>query len=173
MISAKSGNLLLVGFMGVGKSSLAKELAKSLKTICLDTDKIIENMEGKKIKRIFELKGEEYFRKLEQDIAFWLEKNVKNSVISTGGGFVAVENLKEIGKVVYLKSSFENIMKRIESHPNFKEKLAKRPLLQDRKKAKELFEKRGDIYKKSADITINIEKYKNRKEIIKEIMQFI
>ncbi|MDR1460952.1 MAG: AAA family ATPase [Campylobacteraceae bacterium] len=173
MKATKSGNLLLIGFMGVGKSTLAKELAKELKTICLDTDKIIENMENKKIKNIFNIKGEEYFRELEQEVAIWLEKNVKNSIISTGGGFIAVGNLKKIGKIIYLKSSFDGIIKRIENHPKSKEKLAKRPLLQDKKKAKELFKKRGDVYKKLADITINVEKYKNRKEITKEIIKLI
>ncbi|MDR1614064.1 MAG: AAA family ATPase [Campylobacteraceae bacterium] len=169
--AVSSGNLLLIGFMGAGKSTLAKELAKELKSVCLDTDKIIENMESRKIKKIFENEGEEYFRELEQKVAFWLEKNVKNSIISTGGGFIAVKNLKKIGKIIYLKSTFEGIIKRISEHPKAKAKFAKRPLLQDKKKAKELFKKRGDIYEKLADITINIEKYKNEKEMAKELIK--
>ncbi|MDR2100389.1 MAG: AAA family ATPase [Campylobacteraceae bacterium] len=169
---SNSGNLLFIGFMGVGKSTLAKELAKECGSVCLDTDKIIENMESKKIKKIFESKGEEYFRELEQKVAFWLEKNVRNSIISTGGGFIAVKNLKKIGKIIYLKSSFEGIIKRLENSPKAKEKLAKRPLLQDKKKAKELFKKRSDIYEKLADIIINIEKYKNEKDIIKELVKY-
>jgi shikimate kinase len=159
--------------MGAGKSSLAKALAKELKTIAIDTDKIIENMESKKIKKIFENSGEEYFRGLETKVALWLEKSVQNSIISTGGGFIHVKNLNKIGKVIYLKSSFDGIIKRIESSPKAKEKLAKRPLLQDRKKAKELFEKRADIYESLADIAIDIEKYKSEKDIIKKLFDII
>ncbi|MDR2635849.1 MAG: AAA family ATPase [Campylobacteraceae bacterium] len=172
-MSKSSGNLLLIGFMGVGKSTLAKELARELKSVCLDTDKIIENMESQKIKKIFEAEGEEYFRELEQRVAFWLEENVQNSIVSTGGGFIAVKNLKKIGRVIYLKSSFEAILKKIEKHPEAKKKLAKRPLLQDKKKAKELFKKRADIYEKLADITLDVEKYKNEKEAAKELLKLI
>ncbi|MDR3345909.1 MAG: shikimate kinase, partial [Campylobacteraceae bacterium] len=155
-MSAKMSNknILFIGFMGVGKSTLAKAAAKELKSVCLDTDKIIENMESRKIKKIFKEDGEAYFRELESRVALWLEQNVQNAIISTGGGFANVKNLKQIGKIVYLKSTFEGILKRISEHPKAKAKFAKRPLLKDKKKAKELFEKREGIYQSLADITI-------------------
>ncbi|MDR1007965.1 MAG: AAA family ATPase [Campylobacteraceae bacterium] len=168
-----TNNIVFIGFMGVGKSTLAKMLAKKLKSVALDTDKIIENMESKKIKKIFESSGEEYFRELEKKVALWLETSVCNTVISTGGGLIHAENLNKIGKIIYLKSSFDGIIKRIENHPKSKEKLAKRPLLQDRKKAKELFKKRESLYEKKAGFIINIEKFKNEKEIIKELLKII
>jgi shikimate kinase len=164
-------NIVFIGFMGAGKSTLAKMLAKEIKTIVVDTDKIIENMEGKKIKKIFESSGEEYFRELEKKVALWLEKSVQNTVISTGGGFIHAENLNKIGKVIYLKSTYDGIIKRLKTHPQTKKKFAKRPLLHDAKKAKELFKKRESLYEEKADFVIDIEKFNNEKEIIKEIMK--
>jgi shikimate kinase len=159
--------------MGAGKSTLAKMLAKELKAVAVDTDKIIENMESKKIKKIFESNGEEYFRELEKRVSLWLEKNVQNTIISTGGGFIHVENLNKIGKVIYLKSSFEGIIKRLKTHPQAKKKFAKRPLLKDTKKAEELFKKRESLYEQKADFVIDVEKFKNEKEIVKELMKLV
>ncbi|MDR0762523.1 MAG: shikimate kinase [Campylobacteraceae bacterium] len=172
-MKALTSNIIFIGFMGAGKSTLAKALAKELKSVCLDTDKIIENMEGKKIKKIFDERGEEYFRKLEKRVALWLEKSVQNTIISTGGGFIHVENLNKIGKVIYLKSSFEGIVKRLKTHPQAKKKIAKRPLLQDTKKAEELFKKRESLYERKANFTIDVEKFKNEKEIAKELVKLI
>jgi shikimate kinase len=172
-ITMNNKNIILVGFMGVGKSTLARKLAKELKTICLDTDKIIENMESRKITKIFEKKGEAYFRELEKKVALWLQENVQNSVISAGGGFTSSTDLKKIGKVVYLKSTFEGIIKKISEHPKAKAKFEKRPLLQDRKKAKELFKKRESQYEKSADIVIDVEKYADIKELLKETIKLL
>lgn len=165
----KSKNMLLIGFMGVGKGTIAREMSKQSNLYALDCDDLIESLENRKIKKIFEESGEEYFRKLEQKTAKWLEKNVKNSIISTGGGFYKVKNLKKIGTIVYLQSSFDEILKRILSHPNAKNKLNKRPLLKDLKKARSIFDKRVKSYEKCADIIINVEK-KVPKEIAKEIL---
>ncbi len=162
-------NLVLIGFMGVGKGTVARALAKESNLFAIDSDDLIESLENRKIKDIFEKEGEEYFRELEAKTALWLQKSVKNSIISTGGGFYKVKNLSEIGKIIYLESSFDAILKRILSHPNAKKKLAKRPLFQDRKKAKELYAKRVKEYEKKADITINVEN-KTPKEIAKEIL---
>lgn len=115
-------------------------------------------MENRKIKAIFEEDGENYFRKLEQKMAKWLEKSVKNCVISTGGGFYKVTNLSKIGTVVYLKSSFEGILKRLKEHENAETKLAKRPLLSDLEKAKKLFDEREKAYESKADVIIDVER---------------
>ncbi len=156
--------------MGVGKGSVAREVTKHSKYIAIDTDDIIESMTNKKIKEIFSDEGESHFRKLEKDISFWLENSVKSTLISTGGGFYKVENLKEIGIVVLLDSPFEAIIKRIKEHPNAERKLKKRPLLQDLKKAKELYEQRRPEYLKLADIVIDVTN-KSAKDCSKELLK--
>ncbi len=85
-------NIVLIGFMGAGKSTISRELSKELDLVSVDTDYLIEFMEKKSIKNVFEKNGEEYFRKQEQKVANWLENNVTNTIISTGGGFFMVEN---------------------------------------------------------------------------------
>lgn len=165
-------NIVLIGFMGVGKGSVARVLASALGTIALDCDDMIESAHNMKIKKIFEKKGETYFREFEQNLANFLENNVKSAVISTGGGFYRVKNLKKIGKIVYLKSDFDSILARINSAPNADKKLAKRPLLADLKKAKELFKQREKEYEKVADITIDVRK-KDIKEIVNKIKKEI
>ncbi len=162
-------NIVLIGFMGVGKGTIARELSKKSGLFAVDTDDLIESLENKKIKKIFADNGEKYFRELEKKCALWLQKNVRNSIISTGGGFYKQKNIKKIGRVIYLESSFENILKRLNAHPNAQKKLAKRPLLQDLKKAKEIYKTRISEYEKLADITINVEN-ENIKNIIKKIV---
>ena len=86
-------NVVLIGFMGVGKGSVAREVIKHSKYMTIDTDDIIQSMENKKIKKIFEEEGEKHFRKLELDVAQWLESSVSNTLISTGGGFYKQQNI--------------------------------------------------------------------------------
>ena len=165
-------NLVLIGFMGVGKGTIARELIKETGKFGVDCDDLIESMENRKIKTIFEEDGEEYFRALEKKTAKWLQKNVTNTIISTGGGFYKVKNLNKIGKVIYLKSSFEGILTRLKAQPNSKKKLAKRPLLKNMEKATELFKQREPFYKQKADIIIDVED-NNIDAIIKNILQEI
>ena len=162
--------------MGVGKGSIAREIIKHSDYISIDTDDVIESMENRKIKTIFEKEGEEYFRKLEKDVALWLEKSVKNTLISTGGGFYKVKNLKKIGAVVYLDSPFEEILKRIQEHPNAHKKLKKRPLLSDLEKAKALYESRRPDYLALADVVIDVthKSYEDSaKEILKKVKKYV
>lgn len=172
MLEHKNKNILLIGFMGVGKGTIARALIKKTEKFGLDTDDLIESMENRKIKTIFEEDGEAYFRKLEKKTAKWLEKNAKNCIVSTGGGFYKVTNLEKIGTVVYLKSSFEGILKRLREHEKADLKLAKRPLLSDETKAKLLFEERATVYAKKADIIINVEN-KNIKDIVDELVKIL
>ena len=165
-------NIILIGFMGVGKGTIARAYAQEFGIFAIDTDDLIESMENRKIKEIFEDEGEEYFREIEQKCANWLQKAVKESIISTGGGFYKVKELKKIGTVVLLDSSFDAILKRIIDHPNAQKKLAKRPLLQDLVEAKKLYKQRVKEYRKIADIVVNVEN-KNPKEIVKEIYKLI
>ncbi len=161
-------NIVLIGFMGVGKGSVAREMVKQLGCVALDTDDIIESMENRSIKKIFATEGEKYFRDVELRVAKWLQVSVKNSVVSTGGGFFKVKNLKKIGTVVLLDSPFEKIYERIVEHPNAENKLKKRPLMQDLEKAKLLYEEREVQYKKVADIVVDVTD-KSLEEIAKEI----
>lgn len=163
-------NVILIGFMGVGKGSIAREIVKNSSYMTIDTDDIIESVENKKIKKIFANEGEEYFRALEKDVSLWLEKSVKDTLISTGGGFYKVKNLKKIGTVVLLDSPFDKIIKRIKDHPNAKAKLKKRPLLSDLKAAKELYKLRRPEYLKLADIVIDVSD-KTPLECTKEILK--
>lgn len=169
-------NVILIGFMGVGKGSVAREVIKNSDYIAIDTDDLIESMVNKKIKKVFEDEGEVYFRKLEKDVSLWLEKSVKNTLISTGGGFYKVKNLKKIGTIVLLDSPFDAIIKRIKEHPNAEKKLKKRPLLSDLKKAKELYKQRRPEYLELADIVVNVDgksALECTKEILKKVKKYV
>jgi len=161
-----------MGFMGVGKGSIARHLAKETGRISLDTDDLIESMENTKIKKIFEQEGEAYFRQAEKNISLWLENSVKDSIISVGGGFYQVGNLQKIAHVIYLESSFDAILDRINSFDNAKKKLKKRPLLQDMSKAKDLIAQRHPKYLASSDTVIQTAG-KTAAEISDEIIKLL
>jgi len=163
-------NIILIGFMGVGKGSVAREVAKNSKYMTIDTDDLIESMENKKVKEIFNDDSEAYFRSLEAKVSLWLEGSVKNTLISTGGGFYKQKNLKKIGTVVLLDSPFDAIINRIKKHPNAARKLKKRPLLKDLKAAKKLYDLRRPEYLKLSDIVIDVTK-KSTEDCSKELLK--
>ena len=165
-------NILLIGFMGVGKGTVARALARESELFAIDTDDLIESLENRKIKEIFKTEGEPYFRKLEQKTADWLATSVQNAIISTGGGFYKVKNVKAIGTVILLDASFDAIYKRILSHPNAEKKLAKRPLFQSPRKAKKLYKEREAAYREIADHIIQVEG-KSPEKIAKEIKKLL
>ena len=166
----EKNNIILIGFMGVGKGSVARELVKISDYIALDTDDMIESMENKRVKKIFESEGEAYFRSLEKKVSLWLDSSVNNTLISTGGGFYKQENLKSIGTVVLLDSPFNAIIQRIKNHPNALKKLSKRPLLSDLDKAEALYNERRPEYLALADIVINVTQ-KSALDCAKEILK--
>jgi shikimate kinase len=113
--------IALIGFMGVGKTSLGKKLAKQLGWKFIDTDKLIEQKLGINISQIFEIYGENHFRELEHNLILEL-KSVKNAVIATGGGLPCfhdnMNQLNSFAKSVYLKKDAEqltNHLKKIKS----------------------------------------------------------
>ena len=173
----KKNNIILIGFMGVGKGTIARALVKKVEFVginshfqyVIDTDDLIESMENRAIKKIFAIEGEAYFRSLEKKTSLWLEENVDNTIISTGGGFYKQENINKIGKVVYLKSSFQGILDRINNAPNAANKLKKRPLLQNMEEAIKLYNSRAKEYEKVAKIVVDVEN-KDIKDIVKEIL---
>jgi len=167
-MSKNTGNILLIGFMGVGKGSTARAYHKRYDTYILDTDDLIESMQNKEIKKIFAKKGENYFRALEQETADWIEQSVTDTLISCGGGFYKVSNLKKLGTVVLLDASFEWIYDRLKNAKNSKAKFAKRPLFKEPKKARKLYNERQKEYKKLADVIINVEG-KSKDEVCRQI----
>ncbi|MFN5418433.1 MAG: shikimate kinase [Flavobacteriia bacterium] len=132
-------NIILVGFMGCGKSTLGKKIAKKLNIPFIDSDHEIERMEGISISEIFASKGEEYFRNLEHDFLVNLLNTASSTsekfVLSCGGGMPCfhenMQLLNQIGTTFYLKLSVQELAKRLT--------LAKsvRPLVKD-KSAEEL-----------------------------------
>ncbi len=161
-------NIILIGFMGVGKGTTARAYSKEYGSFIIDTDDLIESKENMRIKEIFKKYGESRFRSLEQECADWIENSVDNSFISCGGGFYKVNNLKKLGKVVLLHASFDWIYNRLLTAKNSKSKLRKRPLFLEPKKAEELYNDREKAYLNIADIVINVEN-RNLIEIIREI----
>jgi len=154
--------------MGVGKGTTARAFAKKYGVYNIDTDDLIESKENKEVKQIFAKKGEAHFRALEQETADWIEQSVSGTLISCGGGFYAVKNLNKLGTVVLLDASFEWIHDRLKNAKNSEEKLAKRPLFSEPKKAKKLYKEREKAYKAVADVVVNVEG-KSHEEICEEI----
>lgn len=153
-----SGSIVLIGFMGSGKSSVGRRLSYRLKIPFIDTDSEIERTAGCTIAQIFKERGEEAFREAETDYLGSLmpEKRGKGSIIiSTGGGVpLRKENrtiIKKLGTVVYLKASPETIYERIKDDTS-------RPLLNTddpMKKIRMMMQERSGIYSMAADIEVD------------------
>jgi len=165
--------LVLIGFMGVGKTSVGKKLAKKLDFKFIDTDYEIEKLENKTISQIFEDYEEKYFRSLETKV---LKNSLKekNIIISTGGGIITnkenYEILKNEKNVIFLDASVETIISHLYNEIN------KRPLLKNSKnlsdKIEELLSIRYEKYKEVSDILIKVDN-KNIDEVISQILVYI
>lgn len=161
-------NIVLIGFMGTGKSTIGKELSKQLTMDFIDIDEEIEKKENMAIREIFNKYGEQHFREIENNMVKLISK-VENTVISCGGGVVLnpdnIEFLKNNGKIILLEASSEEILQRIKEDSN-------RPLLKGNMSLdhiNEILEKRHLLYKNAADTVINTDK-KEIKEICSEII---
>tara|TARA_B100000902_G_C27134419_1_gene825310 strand:- start:299 stop:820 length:522 start_codon:yes stop_codon:yes gene_type:complete len=158
--------ICLIGMPGSGKSTIGKQLSKKLKYAFFDIDEEIEKQEKIKIKDIFSIKGEDYFRTVETAI-FNEIINKRRIVISTGGGLI-IKNLDKlkISFNIYLYCDV-NILTQRASRNNL------RPLLNEdtSSQMKNLFNERKEIYNMAADITINatINQKNTISEILKEI----
>ena len=150
-------NIILIGFMGVGKGRVARALVEKTGMYAIDTDDLIESMVNMKVRKIFKLYGEPFFRELEQRTADWLRDNVTKTIVSSGGGFFQAKGLGRKDTVVYLHSSLNSIVDTMKAHPKSKKKIKKRPLLKDMSKASALYEERLPFYRKVADIEIDVE----------------
>lgn len=151
-------NIILVGAMGVGKSTIGKHLAKKLSLAFYDSDQEIVSNTGVDISTIFEYEGEAGFRKREENIINDLCK-MDNIVLATGGGAILSSKTRELitetGLVFYLKASVETILNRAKNESS-------RPLLKTTDKRKtitELLEQRSPLYKSVAHHTINTDRH--------------
>jgi shikimate kinase len=149
-------NIVLIGFMGVGKGRTARELARQTGRFAVDSDDLIESLVKMKIADIFAAHGEPYFRALEGRVAQWLGECVSATIVSTGGGFAAAPDVGRIGTVVHLHSEFDEIIAAIKGHPRARQKIKKRPLLQDLDRARRLYDQRRQLYLQVADLQIDV-----------------
>jgi shikimate kinase len=126
LVNYASRHIILIGFMGSGKTTLGKKLARALNRTFVDSDAAIEQVAGMKIREIFETYGEDHFRQLESD---WIEQLSPDepAVIATGGGMPCFNNnlqeLKNKGIVLYLQRPAKELLQRLKNAKN------KRPLL--------------------------------------------
>lgn len=164
-------NIILIGFMGCGKTSVGKRLSEALNIRFLDTDELIVEKEGRTISDIFASDGEVAFRSMETTcLRELLENKEENFVLSVGGGLpIREENrklLSQIGHVVYLKVSPELVYKRLKNDRT-------RPLLQGanpRGRILDLMSARKRFYESGADSIVEVDD-KNFEEIINEIKE--
>lgn len=166
-------NIILIGFMGSGKSTVGKELASKLQRSFVDSDAWIEVQAGASISRIFESDGESVFRKWEQQ--FVNQLNNTNGIIACGGGLPCFNDLmaelKQKGTVVYLKATVETLVGRLKSERE------DRPLLNmvsDVEIAQEIttrLENREPVYLQ-ADLTIETDG-KTTGKIVDELVALI
>lgn len=150
-------NIILVGFMGSGKSAVGHKLAEKLCLSYLDTDQLIEEAAGLSIKQIFAQKGEQVFRDLETEVLQKLQGS-DGHVIATGGGMVLrrenVELLRKLGPLVLLWAGPEVIFQRIKGQTH-------RPLLNvpdPLVEIKKILAGRKAVYDKVADLKVDTSK---------------
>lgn len=145
-------NLILIGPMGSGKTTVGKQLAKRLRMDFVDSDQMIEDRCGVSISTIFDIEGEDGFRKRETKMLRELCER-SGIVLATGGGAVVSEEnriLLRKGFVVYLKTSIETQLARTQKNQN-------RPLLENvdaEEKLRELMDERGTLYEQEADLIV-------------------
>ncbi len=152
-------NYVLIGFMGAGKTTVGKSLARKLGADFQDTDAWIEQEMGLAVSDIFREFGEEHFRLLETMLVRNLAFSLRHTVLSVGGGLpVKLENqsyLKKIGKVIYLEVSKETVLRRLAKDTS-------RPLLAGEpskvsNRIELLLKERGPVYAALADQVIMVD----------------
>lgn len=165
-------HVILIGFMGSGKSTVGFRLSYKLKKCLIDTDKLIEEREKMRISEIFATKGEGYFRQKETECLNSLFHELGSRVISLGGGTPIREGnceiIKKLGKVIYLQASPATIYQRVKHDTS-------RPLLQcenPKEKIEALLAERNPIYESVADIIIHVDG-KEMKDVVQEIVEAV
>lgn len=161
-------NIVLIGMPGSGKSTVGVVLAKNLGYSFLDSDLVIQEREGKKLHEIISEKGLWGFKQVEDTINASIEAD--HTVIATGGSVVygqkAMEHLKKIGTVIYLKLPYEEIEHRLGD-------LNKRGVAMEKDQTlRDLYDERIPLYEKYADVTISCF-HKEIRQIIEEIAKIV
>ncbi len=143
-------NIILIGFMGSGKTSVGKSLAERMSYQFHDMDQQLESRAGDTINQIFAVHGEEYFRNMETKLLQEMSTCTLHTVVSTGGGLPLREQnrklIKEMGYVIYLKASVKTTVERLKGDST-------RPLLRGEEleqKVKRMLELRDPIYENTA-----------------------
>ena len=162
-----STNIILIGMMGSGKTTIGNLLSSYLNCSFIDTDQLIEKQQNLSIDEIFEKKGESLFREFERDILSVLPQ--QNTVISTGGGLpVFNENwikLNELGSTIYLKANETSIVQRVSTQLN-------RPLFSyNQGDISSLIAKR-DVYYNKASHVVNTND-KSPEEVMNNILKLL
>lgn len=171
-IRDRGNNLILIGFMGSGKTSVGLRLSYRLRMPVEDTDKMIERRQNRSISEIFDGEGEAAFRRMETELLRELKGRCSGRILSVGGGTpvnpVNRELLKACGTVVYLRIRPETVYERLKGDTT-------RPLLQcddPLGKIRELMEAREDAYESCADFVIDVDEL-SLEEIIERIESVI
>jgi len=161
-------NIVLIGFMGCGKSAAGSLAAKSAARPFFETDGIIETVTGMTVSEIFNKYGEPHFRKEEAETVIALSR-LNGCIIATGGGVVKnpanIEHLRKNGIIVYLKASAEKIYSNIKDDDT-------RPLLAGGDKPetiKKLLAERSELYESCCDVLIDVNNL-SVKDIAREIV---
>lgn len=161
-------NVTLIGMPGSGKSTIGVILAKALRYQFLDTDLLIQKEEKRSLSEIIAQEGTEKFKEIENRVN--ASVHVTDTVIAPGGSVIycdeAMEHLRSIGKVVYLKLSLESVSARL---GNLKDRGV---LLKEGQTLKDLYEERVPLYEKYADIIVD-EDGKNLEESLKAVLETI
>lgn len=156
-MTAVGRNIILIGFMGSGKTTVGRRLSYRLRMSVDDTDKIIERRQGMSISEIFAKYGEDAFRSMETELLDKICNQEYAHIYSVGGGTpIRTENralLKKCGTVVYLRARPETIYERIKDDNT-------RPLLQcddPLKRIRELMSDRRSAYEECADLIVDVD----------------
>ena len=158
-------NITLIGMSGVGKSRIGRELAYKVGYNFIDIDEIIERRSGKKLQQMIDELGNEKFLKIEEKSILGIGR-IDNSVISPGGSSIysakAMNFLKTISKIVFLNATLEEIKKRTS---NF----SKRGIVGLEMGLEKLFDERLPLYRKYADITIDLKSGYSDESVVNRI----
>ncbi len=170
---SKQDHLILIGFMGSGKTSMGLRLSYRLQMPVDDTDKIIEARKGMTISQIFAEEGEGAFRQMETQLLREIrEGKFSRRIISLGGGTpVQLQNqpiIKQCGTVIYLRIRPETVYERLKDDTS-------RPLLQcadPLEKIRKMIRERGPAYERCADLILDVDE-KKQPELVEEIAEYL